>query len=132
MAILVTDLTLERVFPHWVTDSAMNADGFIDMSVALAANLVFGVMVSLGVANTWHAERARVAALTEQNVRSTMELEASQREAEQLRELLPICAHCKNIQDREGTWHSLETYLREEQHTNLSHGICPNCLKAHS
>lgn len=130
-AILVTDLTLEWFFPEWVTDSAMNANSFVDMGVALIANLVFSVVVGLGVANTWHAERERVETLTEQNVRSALELEASQREADQLRDMLPICAHCKNIRDPEGVWHPLEIYMREKRHTDLSHGICPKCLKEH-
>jgi PAS domain S-box-containing protein len=52
-------------------------------------------------------------------------------EAEQtrLRGLLPICAHCKSIRDDRGYWHSVEAYMSEHTDAELSHGICPDCMK---
>ena len=41
--------------------------------------------------------------------------------------LLPICASCKKIRDKEGRWHYLEAYLRAHTEADFSHGICPEC-----
>jgi len=41
--------------------------------------------------------------------------------------LLPICASCRKIRDKEGAWHNLETYIRKHTEADFSHGICPDC-----
>ncbi len=46
-----------------------------------------------------------------------------------LRELLPICAGCKNIRDDQGYWHQLEAYLHKHSDLKFSHGLCPDCAK---
>lgn len=47
----------------------------------------------------------------------------------QLTGLLPICASCKRIRDEQGTWETVEEYIREHTDADFSHGICPECLK---
>jgi hypothetical protein len=41
---------------------------------------------------------------------------------------IPICASCKNIRDKEGVWHPIETYVQKRTEARFSHGICPACL----
>lgn len=41
--------------------------------------------------------------------------------------LLPICASCKNIRDKDGQWHQIESYIRDRSGSEFSHGICPDC-----
>jgi PAS domain S-box-containing protein len=48
-----------------------------------------------------------------------------------LRGLLPTCAHCKKIRDEQGHWQVLEKYIGDHSHARFSHGLCPDCLKAH-
>jgi len=43
--------------------------------------------------------------------------------------ILSICSYCKGIRGEENVWQSLEMYLSEHINTNLSHGICPECVK---
>ncbi|MDA3896052.1 MAG: response regulator [Desulfobacteraceae bacterium] len=45
--------------------------------------------------------------------------------------LIPICAGCKKIRDDKGYWKQVETYICEHTDAHFSHGICPDCLKAH-
>jgi len=45
--------------------------------------------------------------------------------------MLPICAWCKKIKDDEGAWHQLETYVTERSQAEFSHGMCPDCYRAH-
>jgi PAS domain S-box-containing protein len=43
--------------------------------------------------------------------------------------LLPICAACRKIRDRQGDWHHLEAYIRRHTEADFSHGICPDCRR---
>jgi len=43
--------------------------------------------------------------------------------------LLPMCAACRRIRDKQGGWHNLEAYVREHTEANFSHGICPDCRR---
>lgn len=45
------------------------------------------------------------------------------------KEILPICAHCKDVRDNSGHWRHLESYLYDHSGTIFSHGICPDCVK---
>lgn len=42
---------------------------------------------------------------------------------------LPICASCKKIREKDGTWVSIEAYISDRSETEFSHGICPECAK---
>lgn len=46
-----------------------------------------------------------------------------------LRGLVPICASCKKIRDDRGFWHQLEVYIRDHSDAELSHSLCPDCVK---
>ncbi|MBI2423924.1 MAG: hypothetical protein HYV27_13920 [Candidatus Hydrogenedentes bacterium] len=61
----------------------------------------------------------------------TTELRSALREVNALSGLLPICSHCKNIRDDKGYWNSVENYIREHTDADFTHGICPECMKAH-
>lgn len=45
--------------------------------------------------------------------------------------LLSICAHCKNIRDDNGSWIRIEEHVRRHSEAQLTHGICPSCIRAH-
>jgi hypothetical protein len=47
----------------------------------------------------------------------------------QLSGLLPICANCKRIRDKEGRWEQIEVYIHERSQADFTHGICPDCAK---
>src|SRR5215470_12973136 len=44
-----------------------------------------------------------------------------------LRGRIPICAGCKQVRDRSGTWNRLEAYLEEHSHAEFTHGLCEAC-----
>lgn len=46
-----------------------------------------------------------------------------------LRDLIPICAHCKKIRDEEGLWNRLEVYFQKHTNSRFSHGICEECAE---
>ncbi len=44
--------------------------------------------------------------------------------------LIPICAWCGNkIQNEEGQWVKVDTYIESHSEATFTHGICPDCLK---
>lgn len=55
-------------------------------------------------------------------------LHRAKQEIHTLRGILPTCAHCKNIRDEEGKWHTFEAFITERSQLKISHGLCPDCL----
>ena len=43
--------------------------------------------------------------------------------------MMPICSNCKQIRDKEGRWHQIETYVRNHSNARFSHSICPECAE---
>jgi streptogramin lyase len=86
------------------------------LAVALATLAVFGYR--LRVAHLRHRAEA-----LERRVHEAI---ASIRE---LRSLLPTCAWCRKVRDDGGYWSQLEAYISHHWGTDLSHGICPECLE---
>jgi hypothetical protein len=41
--------------------------------------------------------------------------------------ILPVCASCKKIRDKENAWHPIESYIRDRTDADFSHSICPEC-----
>jgi hypothetical protein len=52
-----------------------------------------------------------------------------ERELNRLRGLLPICAHCHKVRDDEGYWRDVSQYIQDHSAAQVSHGICPDCLR---
>ncbi|MCP4760769.1 MAG: GAF domain-containing protein [archaeon] len=63
--------------------------------------------------------------LTYSKLKQTLE------ELQSLRKILPICSHCKKIRDDKGFWGDVENYLKKYLRTEVSHGICPECMEKH-
>jgi len=43
--------------------------------------------------------------------------------------LIPICANCKKIRNKENHWEQIEIYITQHSLAHFSHGICPDCAK---
>lgn len=57
------------------------------------------------------------------------ELQVALKNIKTLKGLIPICSHCKKIRNDKGYWDQLERYIKEHSEAQLTHGICPDCLK---
>lgn len=62
-------------------------------------------------------------------VRTHVELKRARDEIKTLRGILPICAGCKAIRDEKGDWVPLEEYLIHHSAAELSHSLCPVCIR---
>jgi len=67
-----------------------------------------------------------------ERVEAQRELEARrQAEITELRELVPICMHCKKVRDDNGYWERVESYMGRVTHKAITTGICPACVQTH-
>ena len=53
------------------------------------------------------------------------------RYVQRLEGLLPICAFCKSIRNKDEQWEPLETFISTRSDAEFSHGFCPTCVKTH-
>ena len=63
----------------------------------------------------------------EQREALILELKQALEEVQDLRGLVPICAHCKKVRDDTGFWENVEAFIRRHANTELTHGLCPPC-----
>ncbi len=67
-------------------------------------------------------QQAEIVRLLEANLQKTIRT---------LEGILPICGHCKNIRNPDGSWSQMEEYISQHSQANFSHGICPQCMQKH-
>jgi hypothetical protein len=66
-----------------------------------------------------------------ENVKLIGSLHQALAEVRSLRGILPTCSYCKNIRDKDGTWHQVEAYIQRHSQAKFSHGVCDACLERH-
>lgn len=111
-----------------------------DISTVLIANYGVGALLGiiLIVVGGMKLERQQIELLrTNQSLRSEIEerkkaldqwKEAAD-EVQQLKGIIPICMHCKEIRDDSGFWNRLEHYIETHSEAQFSHSICEKCLE---
>lgn len=71
----------------------------------------------------------KLQALNEELEKRNAQLQRAVDRIETLHELLPVCAWCgRKVQREDGEWVSIESYIESHSTTELTHGICPDCL----
>ena len=63
------------------------------------------------------------------STRLEKDLISAKKEICDLKGFLPICANCKKIRDDQGYWQQVERYLAEHTSAEMTHSICPDCMK---
>ncbi len=72
----------------------------------------------------YHEQQVKVTA-----VRDIRERKKAEEEIRVLRGILPLCCYCKKVRDDDGYWQQVDVYLSKYSEADISHGICPDCLK---
>ncbi|WP_300457110.1 CHASE domain-containing protein [Desulfobacula sp.] len=72
----------------------------------------------------------RTAAEAERDL-TILNLQHALNEVKTLRGILPICSFCKKIRDDKGYWEQVDVYIHKHSQADISHGICPDCIKQH-
>ncbi|MBI5817506.1 MAG: PocR ligand-binding domain-containing protein [Verrucomicrobia bacterium] len=64
-------------------------------------------------------------------IRDLTEQKEAEKEIHTLRGILPLCSFCKKIRDDEGYWEQVDVYIHKHTEADISHSVCPECMKAH-
>lgn len=73
----------------------------------------------------------RMLALQDSLRRRVRELQAATARIRTLEGLIPICSFCHAIRLDAANWQRLELYLQARTDARFSHGVCPDCARAH-
>jgi PAS domain S-box-containing protein len=84
-----------------------------------AQQLIYSVARDVTAAKAAEAERERLLG----------ELQSALAEIKDLQGILPICSYCRKVRDDDDYWLTVESYV--SRHTRFSHGVCPDCMRAH-
>ena len=57
------------------------------------------------------------------------ELREAAKEIKTLRGILPFCSFCKKIRNDKGYWEQVDIYIEKYSHADITHGICPDCMR---
>lgn len=117
-------LWLEHAFPNLVVPYPRALDPHWDLMTSFVLSTFACVLILRVVLAAYDRERMRLTT-------SNAQLEQSLAEIRTLQGLLPICSWCKKIRNDEGLWTQVEHYLAEHTHVAFTHGVCPECTKAH-
>lgn len=75
---------------------------------------------------TYRGKMVRVASL-----KDISDQKRAEEEIKYLRGILPLCSFCKKIRDDKGYWEQVDIYIYKHSQAEISHSICPLCLKEH-
>ena len=81
--------------------------------------LVQMIELAVDITERRHLERERE--------RTIQELQDALAQVRTLSGLLPICASCRRIRDKNDAWVPLEEYVQRETEADFTHSICPTC-----
>lgn len=68
---------------------------------------------------------------TQEREKLVTELQDALAEIKTLQGILPLCLYCKKIRDDKGYWEKVDVYITKHSQADISHSICPQCLKEH-
>ena len=101
--------------------------GFTSSDLAMASH--FGELAAIALRNSQIAEERD--SFEQEQSRLIKQLTEALTQVKTLKGLIPVCSICKRIRDDQGYWAKLEDYLLEHAEAEVSHGLCPDCVKEH-
>ena len=102
-------------------------DGSWRVIAAVGRNLFDDPVIHAAIINGRDVTEQRLAAEHERTLLT--ELQRAIGEVRVLHGILPICASCKRIHAKDGSWEAVESYVRERTNAEFTHGLCPDCAK---
>ncbi|MBU1450759.1 MAG: GAF domain-containing protein [Proteobacteria bacterium] len=106
---------------------ANKAGDFTDDDARMANR--FGALAAIALQNSTNQDqRDRLEREQEATIR---QLREALDQVKTLKGLLPMCSICKKVRDDQGYWNKLEVYLSKHSSAEVSHGLCPDCVRQH-
>ncbi len=119
--------TVDESGDHFETQHRRKDGSVYDVEISTNGAVIEGkkyvFCVCRDVTERKQAEREREALIRQ--------LQDALAEIRTLQGLVPVCSYCKRIRDDDGYWHRVEEYIERQSGAGVTHGICPECLKAH-
>lgn len=96
----------------------------------LVKNTLNRSMLHRSIGNAIERSRLRAELMLREQEKDALisQLQVALRDNETLRGLLAICARCKKIQNDNGEWQSVESYVSQHSQARFTHGFCPACF----
>jgi len=63
--------------------------------------------------------------------KTILSLQQALEEVKTLRGIIPLCSFCKKVRDDKGYWEQVDVYIHKHSQADISHGVCPDCMKEH-
>jgi len=63
--------------------------------------------------------------------KNNQDLQQALSEIKTLKGILPLCSFCKKIRDDKGYWEQVDVYINNYSEADISHSVCPECMKEH-
>ncbi len=57
-------------------------------------------------------------------------LQQALEEIKTLKGIIPICSFCKRVRVDQDYWEQVDIYIKDHSEADISHGICPECLRS--
>lgn len=97
----------------------------------LVKNTLNRSMLHRSIGNAIERSRLRAELMLREQEKDALisQLQVALRDNETLRGLLSICARCKKIQNDQGEWQSVESYVSQHSKARFTHGFCPVCFE---
>lgn len=123
---------LDKRTKFHVDQSANQLDFTLKIQIFIFIIVVSAIFLLMLISNRYHKSMVqtlnrRVDDRTDELNSTNHELQKALKEVKTLTGIIPICSYCHSIQDDEGKWNRLETYLSNNSDARFSHGICPKC-----
>ena len=74
-------------------------------------------------------ERSELVARVNKELRLLDQHRSLTRKLDNLTGILPLCAGCKRVRREGGFWERIEDYLSRSSDSEISHGLCPDCVQ---
>ncbi len=98
--------------------------GELDQRVSISSEDEVGELA--GVFNEMIEKRKQTEVERE---RLIVDLQEALKKVKTLSGMLPLCSSCKKVRDDKGYWNQIDAYISEHSDAEISHGLCPDCMK---
>ena len=119
--------TVDITGDHFETQHRRKDGTYYDVEISTNGTVFRGqkfiLCICRDITERKHAEKEREKLIGE--------LQEALKEIKTLRGILPICSFCKKIRDDKGYWEQVDVYIKKYSQADISHGICPECIKKH-
>ena len=135
---LVSEKTYDKTFAEFVSSgyqikNCQSHEKLLSGESFYGLENWFGVVKDGVLTNIWATTVDITEVITLQKEKDALikKLQDALFEINTLQGILPLCSFCKKVRDDKGYWEKVDVYLQKYTEADISHSICPECMKQH-